>query len=309
MNASLNRLVVPVFLSVVIWNGCGGGSTPTPPPPAKPAVTFSASSATAAVGQAITLTWSSTNATSCAASSTPAESDWTGTLATSGNAPVIPAAAGSISYGITCTGSGGSTTGSAAVTASIGALGITNASIPNGTVGVSFAPRTVTCIQGTPGCHCRAFPVFICIRTIPGFSFAASGGVQPYSWTWSAYGTSTQTPPGLGLSGSTITGTPSLSGTYHLLVPVTDSSTPPVSAQAHFDVTISNPPPPTIQTTEIPAGSIHHPYSATFTASSGLAPYTWSETGTLPAGMNPLTTDGILAGTPTVTGSFPITIN
>ena len=49
----------------------------------------------------------------------------------------------------------------------------------------------------------------------------------------------------------------------------------------------------------------------TFTAKGGTAPYTWALTGTLPAGMSPPETTGAqaqIAGTPTATGTFPVTL-
>jgi hypothetical protein len=48
-------------------------------------------------------------------------------------------------------------------------------------------------------------------------------------------------------------------------------------------------------------------YSQSITASGGTSPYTYSESGVLPSGII-LNTAGVLSGTPTVTGSFPITV-
>jgi WD40 repeat protein len=56
------------------------------------------------------------------------------------------------------------------------------------------------------------------------------------------------------------------------------------------------------------AGAVNLPYSYTFTASQGLAPLSWSETGALPPGLN-LNADGVLSGTPTATGSFPVSLD
>ncbi|MCJ7514980.1 MAG: Ig domain-containing protein [Dehalococcoidia bacterium] len=49
------------------------------------------------------------------------------------------------------------------------------------------------------------------------------------------------------------------------------------------------------------------PYSQSFAASGGAAPYTFTETGALPDGMT--FSKGILTGRPKVAGSFPITVN
>jgi hypothetical protein len=65
---------------------------------------------------------------------------------------------------------------------------------------------------------------------------------------------------------------------------------------------------PVIANTQPVAGTINSTYSFTFTISSGgQAPFTWSESGTLPQGLV-FASDGILSGTPTASGSFPITV-
>jgi hypothetical protein len=93
--------------------GGGGGGSPPPAPAVAPTVTLSVSAPTATVGQSVTLTWSSTNATACTASD-----GWTGTLATSGTQAVAATAAGTANYTLTCTGPGGSAKNSAAVAVS-----------------------------------------------------------------------------------------------------------------------------------------------------------------------------------------------
>jgi hypothetical protein len=65
---------------------------------------------------------------------------------------------------------------------------------------------------------------------------------------------------------------------------------------------------PVIANTQPPAGTVSSAYSFTFMVSSGgKAPFTWSETGALPPGLM-LASNGILSGTPTGSGSFPITV-
>lgn len=76
---------------------CGGGSSSTAPP----TVSLSAAKKAVNSGEATTLTWSSTNATSCAASG-----GWTGTLASSGNKSTGPLTAAT-TFSLTCTGGGG----------------------------------------------------------------------------------------------------------------------------------------------------------------------------------------------------------
>jgi hypothetical protein len=79
-----------------------GGST-------GPSVSLSAAPATITPGQSSTLSWSSSNVTSCSASG-----GWSGSKATSGSQTVTPTV--TTTYTLTCTGTGGSATQSTTVT-------------------------------------------------------------------------------------------------------------------------------------------------------------------------------------------------
>jgi hypothetical protein len=94
-----------------------------------PTVTIAVAPTSITLGQSATLTWSSTNATACTASNA-----WTGTQAVSGTHGVTPAAAGSLSYVLTCTGAGGSGNATATLT-------VTN---PLPTVTLAVAPTSIT---------------------------------------------------------------------------------------------------------------------------------------------------------------------
>ena len=80
----------------------------TPSTNATPKVTLTANPASITAGGGSTLTWSSTNATSCVASG-----GWTGTQTTNGSTSVSPAT--TTSYTLSCTGPGGSSQASATV--------------------------------------------------------------------------------------------------------------------------------------------------------------------------------------------------
>jgi hypothetical protein len=142
----------------------------------------------------------------------------------------------------------------------------------------------------------------------PGFTFTATGGFLPLTWTVPA-GT---LPTGLtlGTDGS-LTGTPTSANTFNFTVTVTDSATPiPVPASAPFSIVITNPPPPSINTTPPPTGTVGTPYSFQFTAVNGLAPLVWSETpGPQPLPNLSLSLGGLLSGTPSGAGIFLITVN
>jgi hypothetical protein len=93
------------------------------------------------------------------------------------------------------------------------------------------------------------------------------------------------------------------------MITITDSGNPPAPMTMTYPIVISNPPPPVVNTPVLPGATVNQPFTFTFTASSGLAPYSnWKESGTLPTGIAPLTTAGVLAGTPTMTGPFPISL-
>ncbi len=79
------------------YGGGGGNATPT--------ATLSVNPQTIALGQSATLTWSSTQATTC-----DATGGWTGTQSTAGTSDVTPTAAGTVTYTLTCAGATGSAT-------------------------------------------------------------------------------------------------------------------------------------------------------------------------------------------------------
>jgi hypothetical protein len=102
-----------IILSVLFLAACGGGggggsSTPSIP---SPAVTISSSAASAVVGETVTISWSSTNATSCSASGA-----WSGSKSVNGNEDVTIGTSGTNNYSLSCTGEGGSGSSSTTVT-------------------------------------------------------------------------------------------------------------------------------------------------------------------------------------------------
>lgn len=100
-----------VFSFSAVLAGCGGGGDDGDPPPATaPTVSLSANPTNVAAGGNSTLTWTSTNATSCTASD-----GWSGTKSTSGNEAVGPLAV-TTTFALSCTGPGGSTSQTTTVT-------------------------------------------------------------------------------------------------------------------------------------------------------------------------------------------------
>ena len=63
-----------------------------------------------------------------------------------------------------------------------------------------------------------------------------------------------------------------------------------------------------VKTTSIPQGVVNVAYSTTLNANGGEPPYAWNlASGTLPSGVT-LTRDGVLSGTPTVSGGWGFTV-
>ena len=159
---------------------------------------------------------------------------------------------------------------------SVGALTITAAAPPNGLVGTAYA----------------------------GYSFAAQGGVQPY--TWSVVAGSGSLPAGLTLSaGGAISGTPTTEGVNSFTVQVADAESPTATATQKVSLLVSGG--VLVMTAASPvAGQVGVPYPGyTFAAQNGIPPYTWSVSGTapLPPGLS-FSSSGVLTGTPTMAGSF-----
>jgi hypothetical protein len=123
-----------------------------------------------------------------------------------------------------------------------------------------------------------------------------------------SFSTASTLPTGLTLHSATgvLDGTPTQSGTFPIVVTATDSNGctgngPTYSLVIACNViTVTNP-----ATTTGTAGTF---FTATFTQSGGNGTITWSETGALPSGITINTSTGVLSGTTSVTGSFPITV-
>ncbi|MDR6840703.1 outer membrane autotransporter protein [Pseudoxanthomonas sacheonensis] len=138
------------------------------------------------------------------------------------------------------------------------------------------------------------------------FTFTPVGGVASYALALE----SGSLPPGLSLSGATLSGTPTALGSYTFGIRITDSSAGPGTYFEVESVTLVVNPPPTITVnpTTVPAAAVGAAYSQTITGSGGIAPYTFAITaGALPAGLS-LSGTGTLSGTPTAGGTFNFTV-
>ena len=130
-------------------------------------------------------------------------------------------------------------------------------------------------------------------------NITASGGTTPYTCSISG-----ALPAGLSLSGCTVSGTPTASGSSTVLVQVIDSGSPAQNASQNQTIVIA--PANLTLTNTLPNGTVGVPYSASIGATGGTTPYTCSITGTLPAGLS--LSGCTVSGTPTTAGSSNITV-
>jgi large repetitive protein len=180
-----------------------------------------------------------------------------------------PTTAGSYTVTVAATDSAGAqASGSFPVTIAPAALTVTG-SLGNGTVGVAYSG-----------------------------SVSASGGVPPYNFSFSGL------PGGVtGNSSGSVSGTPTAPGTFNVTATVNDYKGG--TASKMFTVVIGTAP-LTITSASVGNGTIGTAISATFSATGGVPPYTWSATG-LPGGVT-LSGSGSLSGTPTAPGTSSVTV-
>ena len=118
-------------------------------------------------------------------------------------------------------------------------------------------------------------------------------------------------PPGLSISGSSILGTDTTtSGVYSFQVKATDSASPANTATQNLSISIGCPSLGILTTSPLPSCQQSTSCSLQFLATGGIAPFSWSQTGTLCTGET-FTTGGLLSGTPSSvqTCTFQVTVS
>ena len=171
----------------------------------------------------------------------------------------------------------------ASVVGSASAGGYTDASYltPRGTVGQPYSHR----VEWKPGTGC------------PPYTYAVVGG---------------DFPPGLSLSSDGyLGGVPTKEGRYSFYIRQTDMCGPEGEGNSPFVITIDGlvpapppPPPLVVSSGSLPTAEATLPYAATLSATGGSGSRSWSLSGgQLPQGLV-LSSDGRVAGTPQVGGSF-----
>ena len=170
----------------------------------------------------------------------------------------------------------------------------------NGCTGLSATYNLVVSCQ-TYSVQPSSIPPGTAGTLYPAVAFKHAGGVGLVTFTETG-----ALPSGMSFVGALLLGTPTQTGSFPFTVTATDANGCTASRDYVLVVTcvgvaITLAP---VSLPTVDAGSAFP--ATTFTASGGTGSYTFQRIGTLPAGMN-FTTD-TLAGTPTQTGAFPITI-
>jgi large repetitive protein len=238
----------------------------------------------------------------------------------------LPNTTAGLSYSQTLSASGGAAPYAFAVTAGALPNGLTLSSggALSGTITASGTFNfTVTATDANGQTGNRAYTVVVAVPTItltpatlPGGTagtpynqaLTISGGIAPYTVTQTG-----ALPTGITFNAATRTfsGTPTRSGSFPISVTVTDSTGGTAATVTNnYTLTIAV---PTLALTPaagaLPGGTGGTAYTQTFTASGGIAPYTYAlASGALPAGLTFNAAAGTLSGTPTVAGNFSFSV-
>ncbi|MDQ3014078.1 MAG: Ig domain-containing protein, partial [Acidobacteriota bacterium] len=148
------------------------------------------------------------------------------------------------------------------------------ATLPTGTIG---GPYPTTNITASPAGG--------------NYTFAVSSGALPAGLTLT--------------SGGVLSGTPTQAGNFPIIITATDANQ--CMGSRSYTLVVNTCPQISIEPQTLPNAVSGSAYNQALTAIGGTAPYTFTRTGSLPAGIT-LSSAGVLSGTPTQTGSFSFTV-
>ena len=202
----------------------------------------------------------------------------------------VASAAGTYQFQVQASDSAGQVTPVVGFTITVTAGGngtgltITTALIPNGATAFSYAPGGGV------------------------FTFGATGGTGVYTW----FLDSGTLPSGLSLnSNGTLTGTPTLAGSFSFTVRVVSggllTSFQQMATKSFVMIVTSGG--LTIVETSLPPPTVGQPYSFVLHASGGIAPYRWRLGSTTLLGLALDLTSGLISGTTLTAGSYTFPVN
>ena len=267
----------PIVVKVTDANGCTGtGATYNLVIGCQTITVTKPATATGTVGAPFSQTFTQTGAVGGAAFTTASTLPTGLNLSTAGVLAGTPTQSGTFPIVVTVTDGNGCTGTSSTYTLVVSCQSMTLAptALPPGTSGALY----------------------------PSVTFTQTGGSG--SVTFSQTGT---LPTGMGFSVDTLSGTPTQTGSFPITITATDANGC-ASSRNYLLVVACSGTAITLSPSSLPTVAANAPFPSTqFTASGGTGPYTFAKAGALPAGMN-FSVD-TLSGTPTQTGTFPITIS
>ncbi len=137
------------------------------------------------------------------------------------------------------------------------------------------------------------------------YSFQLQGTGQNLSWSPAP---GTVFPPNLTLtSNGILSGAVIATGSFSIAVQLVNAQVPSQAATRTFTLLVTLGP-LGINEQTLPAAIQNVPYSTTLTATGGIPPYTWGLDVTSPRGLSIDSNNGILSGTLTTAGSFPVPV-
>lgn len=161
------------------------------------------------------------------------------------------------------------------------------------TLTVAYPPLSISAAKTNLGT--------VAVGTNVSFPFVAAGGRGPYAWSLSG-----NAPAGVSITADGIlTGSPTNAGNSLFVITLTDAQLPAATTTVTASLGVLG----LSSSAVLPNAATFAGYSYTFLASGGVAPYTFTSTGTLPGGLT-LAGSGVLSGSPTTSGafSFPVTV-
>jgi large repetitive protein len=211
----------------------------------------------------------------------PAGLSITGTTANTVTISGTPTQADSFNLNVSATdsstGNGPYTVGQAfALTVAVPTLLLTPATLPAATAGTAYSQ-----------------------------TFVASGGIAPYAFTLG----SGALPPGLGLAANgTLSGSPTTAGSFDFGITATDSTTG-TAGVVTGNYTLQVDAPTIVLGSDVPTRlTVRVTYNVQLAATGGASPYSFAVTsGVLPTGLS-LSAAGVLSGTPSLIGQYPVVI-
>lgn len=130
-------------------------------------------------------------------------------------------------------------------------------------------------------------------------SLILTGAQDPVRWLLEG-----DLPPGILFQAGVFRGAPTAVGAFNFAITATDAANRSISRNYSITVTGGI----RITTTSLPGGTAGQPYTASLAAEGGQPPYRWSITPALPGGLSLDPGLGVIAGQPTVSGTFPLAV-